>query len=312
MKQMQKLKNISNVVVVLIVLLILGIVLTFTSPYFLTTNNLINIALQATTNAILACGMTFVILTGGIDLSVGSVLALSGICFAVTTKMGLPVLLALVLSVFLGAFCGMISGLLVTKFNLPAFVATLGMTSIARGVALQVAGGRGISSFGGRLDFIGNGKVFGIPVTIIVMLILYAVCMFILKYTRAGRYTYAIGGNMEATRLSGINTNKYTTIVYVICGFSAGLAGVLLTCKLDSAQPTAGEGYELDAIAATVIGGTSMSGGEGGLAGTLVGALFIAVLNNGLNLLNVSSYIQQMVIGVVIIIAVMIDRVRQK
>ena len=186
------------------------------------------------------------------------------------------------------------------------------MMSIARGGALYIADGRAISGFSGKLNYIGSGTILGIPVMILIMALTFLIGLFVLKFTRAGRYIYAIGGNVEATRLSGINTNRYTTLVYVICGLTAGLAAVLLTSRLDSAQPVAGEGYELDAIAATVIGGTSLSGGEGKLSGTIIGALIIAVLNNGLNLLNVSSYIQQIVIGLVIILAVTFDRIRSK
>ena len=306
------LKNVSNTVVVLAALIVLCIALSVSSPYFATQNNLINIVLQAAINATLACGMTFVILTGGIDLSVGSVVAFAGILLGAMLKNDVPLGAALFGGVLIGGICGLINGLLVTRINLPAFIATLGMMSIARGGALYLADGRAISGFSGKLNFIGSGTVLGIPVMILIMAATFAIGMFILRFTRAGRYIYAIGGNAEATRLSGINTNRYTVLVYIICGLTAGLAAILLTARLDSAQPVAGEGYELDAIAATVIGGTSMSGGEGRLSGTIIGALFIAVLNNGLNLLNVSSYIQQIVIGLVIICAVTFDRLRSK
>ncbi len=306
------LKNVSNTVVVLAALIVLCIALSVSSPYFATQSNLINIVLQAAINATLACGMTFVILTGGIDLSVGSVVAFAGILLGAMLKSDVPLGVALLGCVLIGGICGLINGLLVTRINLPAFIATLGMMSIARGGALYIADGRAISGFSGKLNFIGSGTVLGIPVMILIMAVTFAIGMFILRFTRAGRYIYAIGGNAEATRLSGINTNRYTVLVYIICGLTAGLAAVLLTARLDSAQPVAGEGYELDAIAATVIGGTSMSGGEGRLSGTIIGALFIAVLNNGLNLLNVSSYIQQIVIGLVIICAVTFDRLRSK
>lgn len=305
-------RSVSNTVVVLAALVALCIALSFASPYFAGKNNMINIVLQAAINATLACGMTFVILTGGIDLSVGSVVAFAGILLGAMLKGGVPLGAALIGCILIGGVCGLINGLLVTRVNLPAFIATLGMMSIARGGALYIADGRAISGFSGQLNFIGSGSVLGIPVMILIMAVTFAIGMFILRFTRAGRYIYAIGGNVEATRLSGINTNLYTVLVYVVCGLTAGLAAVLLTARLDSAQPVAGEGYELDAIAATVIGGTSMSGGEGRLSGTIIGALFIAVLNNGLNLLNVSSYIQQIVIGLVIIFAVTFDRIRSK
>ena len=311
MKKMQ-IKELSNTVIVLAALVVLCAALSMVSPYFAATGNLINIVLQAAINATLACGMTFVILTGGIDLSVGSVLAFAGILFGTMLKSNMPLPAAILLCVLIGGVCGLINGLLVTRVNLPAFIATLGMMSIARGGALYLADGRAISGFSGRLNFIGNGSFLGIPVMILIMVITFAIGMFILRFTCAGRYIYAIGGNTEATRLSGINTNRYTTLVYIICGITAGLAAVMLTARLDSAQPVAGDGYEMNAIAATVIGGTSMSGGEGRLSGTIIGALFIAVLNNGLNLLNVSSYIQQIVIGLVIVGAVTFDRIRSK
>ncbi len=305
-------KNVSNIFVVLVALIVLCIALSIASPWFATQKNLINIVLQAAINATLACGMTFVILTGGIDLSVGSIVALAGIVLGIIVKAEIPLAAALLVCVLIGGFCGLVNGLLVTRLNLPAFIATLGTMSIARGAALYIAGGRSISGFSGKLNFIGSGAILGIPVMIIIMALTFIIGMFILKYTRIGRYIYAIGGNMEATRLSGINTNFYTLLVYIICGLTAGLAAVLLTARLDSAQPVAGEGYELDAIAATVIGGTSLDGGEGRLSGTIIGALMIAVLNNGLNLLNVSSYIQQVVIGIVIVLAVTFDRIRSK
>lgn len=305
-------KSVSNTAVVLAALVILCVVLSLASPFFAGRNNLVNIVLQATINATLACGMTFVILTGGIDLSVGSVVAFAGILLGAMLKSGVPLGAALAGCLLTGGVCGLVNGLLVTRVNLPAFIATLGMMSIARGGALYIADGRAISGFSGKLNFIGSGTLLGVPVMILVMAATFAIGMFLLRFTRAGRYIYAIGGNVEATRLSGINTGRYTVLVYGICGLTAGLAAVLLTARLDSAQPVAGEGYELDAIAATVIGGTSMSGGEGRLSGTFIGALFIAVLNNGLNLLNVSSYIQQIVIGLVIIFAVTFDRIRSK
>lgn len=309
---MKNLKNISNNIIILAALVVLCLAMAVASPYFATKDNIVNIILQCAINATLACGMTFVILTGGIDLSVGSIVAFAGIVMGMGLKSGMPLVAAVLVCIAVGGICGAINGLLVTHVKLPAFIATLGMMSIARGLALYIADGRSISGFSGKLNFIGSGTILGIPTMIFIMAITFSIGIFILKYTCSGRYIYAIGGNVEATRLSGINTNRYTLLVYLICGLTAGLAAVLLTSRLDSAQPVAGQSYELQAIAATVIGGTSLDGGEGHLSGTLVGALIIAVLNNGLNLLNVSSYIQQIVIGVVIIMAVMIDRVRRK
>lgn len=297
---------------ILIGLAALCLAMSIASRVFLTPDNLINVVLQAAINATIACGMTFVILTGGIDLSVGSIVAFAGVILGMMLKADVPVLAAVVVCVLLGGLCGLVNGLLVTQVNLPPFITTLGTMSIARGLALYVTGGRSISGFGGKLSAIGSGALLGIPWMIILMAITFALGMFLLRYTRAGRYIYAIGGNAEATRLSGIRTKRYTALVYIVSGLTAGIAALMLTARLDSAQPVAGQSYELQAIAATVIGGTSLDGGEGRLSGTIIGALIISVLNNGLNLLNVSSYIQQIVIGLVIILAVSVDRIRNK
>jgi len=287
-------------------------ILSFLSPVFLTVANLSNVILQASINATLACGMTFVIISGGIDLSVGSVLALSGVVMGSVLKSDAPLFLALSSSLVIGALCGLINGLFITLGNLPPFISTLGMMSITRGAALFYTGGRSISGFKLNLLLLGNGMIFGIPILIVIMAVTYIIAFFVLKYTQLGRYTYAIGGNEEATRLSGISIQWYKTIVYVISGLTAGIAAIMLTARLNSAQPIAGMTYELDAIAATVIGGTSLSGGEGKISGTIIGALIISVLRNGLNLLNVSSFIQQIVIGAVIIVAVLVDKAKKR
>ena len=304
--------KIPTTLITLAALIILCIVLSIASPYFLTQKNLVNAVLQCTINATLACGMTFVILTGGIDLSVGSVVAFVGVMLGTFVKGGMALPLAIVLSILIGGVAGIINGLLVTKIKLPPFIATLGTMSIGRGLALAKTSGRSIQGLGSGMKFIGSGSILGIPVMILIMIVVFLVGMFILRYTRTGRYVYSVGGNLEATRLSGINTNKYIMFVYLFSGIMSGIAAVMLTGRLDAAQPVACEGYEMQAIAATVIGGTSMTGGEGRLSGTIVGALFISVLNNGLNLLNVSSYIQQIAIGLVIIFAVALDSLRSK
>lgn len=307
-----RLSDIPNNIMILIGLAVLCVAMSVASPFFLTPDNLVNAVLQAAINATLACGMTFVILTGGIDLSVGSIVALAGVVLGLLLKTGIPLPVALLGCMLVGGVCGVVNGLLVTKIKLPPFITTLGSMSIARGLALYLTDGRSISGFGGALGGIGSGTLLGVPWMIIIMVVTFAIGMFVLRFTRAGRYIYAIGGNVEATQLSGINTGKYTALVYTICGITAGIAAVLLTARLDSAQPVAGQGYELNAIAATVIGGTSLDGGEGRLSGTIIGALIISVLNNGLNLLNVSSYIQQIVIGLVIVLAVAGDKLRSK
>jgi ribose transport system permease protein len=288
-------------------LLLLSGVLTLLTPHFLTVPNLLNVAQQTAINAIIAAGMTFIIITAGIDLSVGSILALAGVVLGglLASEHSLPVALAAVLAT--GLACGLLNGVLIAFGRLPPFIATLGMMSVARGLALLYTHGRPISGFSDQFRFLATGEIFHIPMPIIIMAIVYIFGHFLLSRTKLGRYTYAIGGNEQATRLSGVNVRLYKTMVYGLSGLLSGLAAVLLTARLNSAQPIAGIMYELDAIAATVIGGTSLMGGEGKIAGTLVGALIMGVLRNGLNLLDVSSYIQQTVIGLVIIIAVFLD-----
>ena len=305
-------RGIPNSIMVLIGLVMLCIAISIVSPVFLTKDNIINVILQCAINATIACGMTFVILTAGIDLSVGSIVAFSGVIMGMMLNSGVPLLFSLLCCCLMGALCGLVNGLLVTYAKLPPFITTLGTMSIARGFALYITGGRSISGFSGSFTFIGNGSVLGIPILIIIMVVTFVIGAFILRYTRPGRYVYAIGGNTEATRLTGINVNKYIIMVYTICGLTAGIAAIMLSARLNSAQPIAGQGYELDAIAAAVIGGTSQVGGEGTLSGTIIGALIISVLKNGLNLMNISSYIQQIVIGSVIILAVMLDKVRNR
>lgn len=277
------------------------------SPHFLTVPNLVNIAQQTSINAIIAVGLTFVIITAGIDLSVGSIVAFSGVMLASALEAGLPMNLAIILGLGVGLICGLINGSLIAYGKLPPFIATLGMMSVARGAALMYTQGRPISGFDLNFRSIATGEIMFIPVPVILMILVYLIAHFILTHTKLGRYTYAIGGNEEAALLSGINVTRYKAAVYGICGMLSGLAAVILTARLNSAQPIAGMMYELDAIAATVIGGTSLMGGEGRIVGTLIGALIMGVLRNGLNLLGVSSFLQQTIIGAVIIIAVLID-----
>lgn len=288
-------------------LVVLALVLWALTPHFLTVSNLLNVAQQTTLVAIIAVGMTFVIITGGIDLSVGSVLAFAGVVMASLLQRGWPLLLALLAGLAVGLLCGLLNGLLITAGKLPPFIATLGMMSVARGAALVFTGGRPISGFADNFRWLAVSDVLRIPVPVIVMLLVYLVAHFVLTKTKLGRYTYAIGGNEEAALLSGVNVRVYKTLVYGLCGMLSGLTALILTARLNSAQPIAGMMYELDAIAATVIGGTSLSGGEGKIFGTLIGALIIGVLRNGLNLLDISSFVQQIVIGAVIIVAVLLD-----
>ncbi len=288
-------------------LVLLSGMLMLLTPHFLTLSNLSNVAQQTAINAIIAAGMTFVIISAGIDLSVGSIVALAGVVLGSLLSPNMPLPVALAAALVAGSACGLCNGVLIAFGRLPPFIATLGMMSVARGLALLYAHGRPISDFSERFRFIATGKCLGIPMPVLIMAVVYLLGYFLLTRTKLGRYSYAIGGNEQATRLSGVNVRFYKTLVYGLSGLLSGLAAILLTARLNSAQPIAGIMYELDAIAATVIGGTSLMGGEGKIAGTLVGALIISVLRNGLNLLDVSSYVQQTVIGSVIILAVFLD-----
>jgi ribose transport system permease protein len=288
-------------------LLGLCLLLWILTPHFLTVSNALNVMEQTSINAIVAVGMTYVIIAGGIDLSVGSLVALSGVVLAGALKAGWSPSLAIAAALVVGAGTGLMNGLIIAFGRLPPFIMTLGMMSVARGAALLVTDGRPISGFDAGFRSLATGRVLGVPAPILLTLAIYLVAHFVLARTRFGRYVYGIGGNEEATRLSGVNVRFHKTMVYVVSGVTSAIAAILLTARLNTAQPIAGIMYELDAIAATVIGGTSLSGGEGGLAGTLIGALTMGVLRNGLNLLGVSSFLQQLVIGVVIIVAVLVD-----
>lgn len=285
----------------------LCVVLWILTPHFLTVSNLLNVAQQTSINAIIAVGLTFVIVSGGIDLSVGSIVAFAGVVMAslMAREVAWPVAVAAGLGTGLG--CGLTNGVLITFGRLPPFIATLGMMSVARGAALLYTDGRPISGFGQGFRWLATGEVLFVPVPVLVMVAIYAVAHFILRRTLFGRYVFAIGGNEEAALLSGVRVRLHKAAVYGVCGALSALAAAVLTARLNSAQPIAGINYELDAIAATVIGGTSLLGGQGSVVGTLIGALIMGVLRNGLNLLGVSSFIQQLVIGAVIILAVLMD-----
>lgn len=285
----------------------LCVVLWILTPHFLTVSNLLNVAQQTSINAIIAVGLTFVIISGGIDLSVGSIVAFSGVVLGSLLHQEVPFPVALLGGLATGMACGLVNGLLITLGRLPPFIATLGMMSVARGSALLFTDGRPISGFPEGFRSLATGEVFYVPVPVLLMAGVYVIAHFVLRRTRFGRYVYAIGGNEEAALLSGVPVRFHKTMVYGVGGALAGLAAMLLTARLNSAQPIAGINYELDAIAATVIGGTSLMGGQGSVVGTLIGALIMGVLRNGLNLLGVSSFIQQLVIGAVIILAVLMD-----
>lgn len=293
-------------------LILMSVILTILSPNFLTTDNLISVALQTAIIAILAIGQSYVIITSGIDLSVGSVLALSGVVTAQLLVSGLPVPLAILIGVLVGALLGIINGIILTKGNLPPFIVTLGMMGVARGLALVLTDGLPVSGLPKEFTMLGNERLFFIPIPVIFLIIVGIIAHFVLSRTVFGRYVYSIGSNEEATKLSGINVNFHKIIIYGISGLAAGLGGVLMAARLVSAQPTAGMSYELDAIAAVVIGGASLMGGVGTITGTIIGAFIMGVLRNGLNLLNVSPFWQQIAIGVVIVLAVYIDQIKRK
>jgi ribose/xylose/arabinose/galactoside ABC-type transport system permease subunit len=309
----------------LIFLALLVIVLSVLRPNFLSAFNLFNVMRQISFIGILAVGMTFVILTAGIDLSVGSLLALSGIICAtvakgsrslleggVTDPGGVRVLLAALAAILVGMLIGLLQGSLTARAGIPAFIVTLGGLGAWRGATLLWTNGQPISSFSDDFKFWGQGFIGPLPVPVIFFIAIVIIGQIILKYTQYGRWIYALGGNPEASRLSGLNVKMLTTSVYVISGFCAGLAGFLLTSRLNSAEQVAGQGYELQAIAAVVIGGTSLFGGQGGMIGTLIGAMLIGVLNNGLVILNVSPYYQQIVIGAIIVLSVYLDQLAKR
>jgi ribose transport system permease protein len=292
------------------------ILFAFLSPYFFTPDNLLNVSLQASITAIIAAGMTFVILTGGIDLSVGSLVAFAGIVSTTVLKSGLPPVAgfaaAILAGVAVGSLSGAFAGFCITRFNIAPFIVTLATMTIWRGAAFVWTDGRPVWELPAGFAFLGTGRLLAVPVPTIIMILTFIASHIILTRTRFGRYVYAVGGNIEAARLAGIRTWRVLVNVYVLSGTLAALSGILLASRMNSGQPNAGVSYELDVIAAVVVGGTSLSGGAGSIAGTFIGAMLIAVLRNGLNLLNVNSYIQQVIVGVVILLAVMLDQIRRR
>ncbi|WP_330408616.1 ribose ABC transporter permease [Romboutsia weinsteinii] len=293
-------------------LVLLIAVVSVLNPSFLSVKNIMNILRQTSVNAVIAAGMTFVILTGGIDLSVGSILGISGAVCASLLVSGQNVVVAVIAALLVGAAVGFINGFVISKGKLQPFIATLATMTILKGLTLVYTNGNPITLGSNELAMsfgkIGGGTIFGIPTPAMIMMIVFMVCYYILHNTKMGRYTYALGSNEEATKLSGLNTDKIKIWVYTISGILASVAGIIITSRLYSAQPTAGAGYELDAIAAVVLGGTKLAGGKGKITGTIIGALIIGVLSNALNILDVSSYYQTMVKGGVILLAVLLDR----
>jgi ribose/xylose/arabinose/galactoside ABC-type transport system permease subunit len=278
-------------------------------PVFLNVANLVNLLRQISINGILAIGVTYVLLTGGVDLSLGSVVALSGVAaasFAHPGQYGL--LVPVLLGILTGAACGAVNGALVTRGRVAPFIATLGMMTAARGLALLASGGRPVSNLSSSFTHLGGGSIAAVPIPILLFALVSILSNVFLRNMRLGRYIYAVGGNENAARASGVHVRTVKMTAYTVCGALAGLAGVVLASRITTGQPNAAVGYELDAIAAVVIGGTSLSGGTGGVGGSMLGALLIGVINNGLDLLNVSSYYQQVVKGMIIVGAVWLDR----
>ncbi len=307
----------------LIALLVLCSLIGLLSDKFFTVSNLWNVMRQISVNVCISVGMSMVIIAAGIDLSVGSVLAFCGAITAGLLKYGIPMqalnlyieftlLGGIVVGMLVGALLGSINGIAITRFNVPPFVATLAMLTIARGLTMLWTGGFPVSGLGLSFAYLGTGWFLGIPLPVWISGLIVGIAVLVMNKTRLGRYIYAVGGNESAAKFSGININRVKVTVYTIAGALAGVGGILVTSRLDSAQPNAGMGYELDAIAAVVIGGTSLSGGKGTVMGTVLGAIIIGVLNNGLVLLDVSPFWQQVVKGIVILLAVVIDKANVK
>lgn len=305
-------KEILSKIQPLIGLIIFSVIISILSPRFLTRSNLFNVFRQTSINAIIAAGMTFVILTAGIDLSVGSILGFSGAIAAKMLAGGSNIFVSLVVALIIGALAGALNGIIITKGKVQPFIATLAIMIFLRGTTLVLTDGRPIAIPADKVSpifrWIGVGSVGEIPVPIIIMTIVFIICYYILNHTQFGRHIYAVGGNEEASLLSGVNTDRVKILAYTISGILAAVAGIIVTSRLSSAQPTAGDGYELDAIAAVVLGGTSLVGGQGTVIGTIIGALIIGILNNALNLMDVQSYYQSIAKAIVILVAVLLDR----
>ena len=296
----------------LIGFLLVFIIMTVVSDSFLTYNNLSNIGRQVSINAIIAVGMTFAILTGGIDLAVGSVMALSGTIMAGLMAGGMPMTVAIVAGIALGCVLGGLNGMMVAYAKMPPFIVTLAMMTIARGLALIYTGGYPIAGIDQAFAFFGRGSVLGIVSPIIIAVIVYAIAYIVLNHTPFGRHVYATGGNYEASRVSFFFNDTAPTEIYTISGLTSALAGLIITSRLMSGQPNAGVAFELDAIAAVVLGGAAMNGGKGTILGTLMGALLLGVLNNGLNLIGINPYVQNVIKGIIILFAIYVGTEKKK
>jgi ribose transport system permease protein len=287
--------------------IVLFILLSIFAESFFNISNIVNVLRQVSIMAILGFGMTMVIISGGIDLSVGSIFALSAVVMASIVKEG-KVLLGIIVGLLIGAIMGLFNGIVISKGKIQPFIVTLATMTIGRSLTLAYTQGIPISLFPNSFRFIGRGDVFGIPVPVIIMFGVFFLVLYILKKTKLGLYIYSIGGNEEATKLSGVNVDRYKIIVYTISGIFSAVSAMILTARLNSAQPTFGQGYELDAIATVVLGGASLSGGSGEVLGTLFGALLLGTINNGMNLMNISPFYQDLVKGAIILLAVLLEK----
>lgn len=292
--------------------LLICLLLSLATPNFFSLQNMTIVLRQVSINGILAVGVTFVIITGGIDLSLGSVVALAGVVAALFAHPGeYSLLVPIALALLVGAGIGGLNGLVITKGRVASFIVTLGMMTIARGLALVLSDGRPVTNLSESFNAIGGGNLAGIPIPILIFALVVVLAIILLNHTRIGRYMYAVGGNEKAAYASGVRVDRVKIIAFMICSALAALAGIVLASRINTGQPNAGVAYELDAIAAVVIGGTSLAGGIGSIGGTVLGVLLIGVINNGLDLLNISSYYQQIIKGVIIIAAVLIDRKKE-
>lgn len=313
MKTDKSIKQILSELTLVFIVLALGIILSIATPSFLTTTNILNILRQVSINGILAIGMSLVALTGGIDLSVGSIVAFSGILTAgFINNTGLPIPVIVLIAIAVGCIMGTVNGYFVAYWSAPPFVVTLSMMTVGRGLTYIYCDGKPISKLPDEFLTIGKGSILGLPTPTVILAVVFIIFALMLSKFRLGRYIYAVGGNEQAAMVSGINVKRVILLVYLFSGFCCGIAAVVLTARVSAGLPKAGDGYELDAIAATVIGGTSLSGGTGKLWGTLLGALLLGMVNTGLDLLNVTSYYQQVVKGLIILGAILIDSHRNK
>jgi ribose transport system permease protein len=293
-------------------LLILFVTLSIASPSFLTSQNLSSVVRQTAVFNTLALGMTLIIISGGIDLSVGSIVALGGLAGTMAMAKGVPIPVGVLLGIATGLLCGFINGMLITQLRIIPFIVTLGMMGVLRGLALIISDGMPVHDVPKGFQFLGEGTIFGFPFVLVVLIICAVLVHFILEHTRLGRYVFAIGSNSEAAIYAGIPVNFHTVAIYGLCGGLAGLAGLIEASRLSTGQPTAGQGYELQAIAAVVIGGGSLRGGEGTVIGTLVGGFIMGLLANGSDLLGINPYVQQALIGAMIIVFVAVDEFRKR